>query len=130
MARSWRIVMFRASPSDSTQDSRLQRLFEMVKEEFFAVDQTAEAVNFADIEDCAHEARRKVARLLCEQAASQAGRKGVIRQKSISLVRRPESFGIHAATCFVGSAAVRFSRATGRVSMDRRNCSRKRAGPA
>ena len=63
--------MFRASPSDSTQDRRLQRLLEMVKEEFFPVDQTAAAVNVAAIEDRAHEAGRKVARLLCEHAASQ-----------------------------------------------------------
>jgi hypothetical protein len=63
--------MFRASPTDSTQDSRLQRLLGMVEEEFFAVDQTATAVDFAAIEDRAHEAGRKVARLLCEQAASQ-----------------------------------------------------------
>ena len=63
--------MFHASPSDLTQDPRVQRLLEMAKEEFFAVDQTAAAVNFATIEDRAHEAGRKVARLLCEQAASQ-----------------------------------------------------------
>jgi hypothetical protein len=63
--------MFRASPSDLIQDPHLRQLLEMVKEEFFAVDQTAAAVNFAAIEDRAHKAGRKVARLLCEQAASQ-----------------------------------------------------------
>ena len=63
--------MFRASPTDSTQDPRLERLLGTIKEEFFAVNQTAAALNFAAIEDRAHEAGRKVARLLCEQAASQ-----------------------------------------------------------
>jgi len=63
--------MFRSSPTDSTQDARLQRLLGMVEDEFFAVDQTAAALNFAAIEQRAHEAGRKVARLLCEQAASQ-----------------------------------------------------------
>jgi hypothetical protein len=63
--------MFRASPTDSTQDPRLQRLLGMIEEEFFAVDQTATALDFAAIEHRAHEAGRKVARLLCEQAASQ-----------------------------------------------------------
>ncbi len=63
--------MFRSSPTDSTQDARLQRLLGMVEDEFFAVDQTAAGVNFAAIEQRAHDAGRKVARLLCEQAASQ-----------------------------------------------------------
>ena len=63
--------MFRSSSTDSTQDSRLQRLLGMVEDEFFAVDQTAAGVNFAAIEQRAHEAGRKVARLLCEQTASQ-----------------------------------------------------------
>ena len=62
--------MFRAWPSDLTYDPRLQRLFEMVKEEFFAVNQTAAAVNFAAIEDCAHQVGRKVARLSCVQVTS------------------------------------------------------------
>jgi hypothetical protein len=43
----------------------------MVQEEFFAVDQTGAALDFAAIEQRAHEAGCKVARLLCEQAASQ-----------------------------------------------------------
>jgi hypothetical protein len=63
--------MFRASPSDLTQSPEFQRLLEMVKEEFFAVEQAGAMVNFAAIEDRAHQAGRKVARLLCEQAASQ-----------------------------------------------------------
>jgi hypothetical protein len=63
--------MFRASPTDSTQDPRLQQLLRMVEQDFLAVDQTATALDFATIEQRAHEAGRKVARLLCEQAASQ-----------------------------------------------------------
>ncbi len=63
--------MFRGSPTDSAQDARLQRLLGMVKEEFFAVDQTGAGLDFATIEQRAHEAGRKVARLLCEQTASQ-----------------------------------------------------------
>ena len=62
--------MFRGSPTDSAQDARLQRLLGMVKEEFFAVDQTGAGLDFATIEQRAHEAGRKVARLLCEQTAS------------------------------------------------------------
>lgn len=63
--------MFRNSPADSAQDARLQQLLEMVTEEFFAVDQTAAGLDFATIERRAHEAGRKVARRLSEQAASQ-----------------------------------------------------------
>ena len=63
--------MFRSSLTDSIQDAHLQRLLRMVEDEFFAVDQTAAALNFAAIEQRAHEAGRKVARLLCERAASQ-----------------------------------------------------------
>ena len=62
--------MFRGSPTDSAQDARLQRLLGMVKEEFFAVDQTGAGLDFATISNAAHEAGRKVARLLCEQTAS------------------------------------------------------------
>ena len=42
--------MFRGSPTDSAQDARLQRLLGMVKEEFFAVDQTGAELDFATIE--------------------------------------------------------------------------------
>ena len=49
--------MFRASPTDSTQDPRLERLLGTIKEEFFAVNQTAAALNFAAIEDRAGEGR-------------------------------------------------------------------------
>ena len=63
--------MFRNSPADSAQDARLQQRLEMVTEEFFAVDQTAAGLDFATIERRAHEAGRKVARRLSEQAASQ-----------------------------------------------------------
>ncbi len=62
--------MFRSSPADSAQDARLQQLLGMVTEEFFAVEQTA-GLDFATIEQRAHEAGRKVARRLSEQAASQ-----------------------------------------------------------
>jgi hypothetical protein len=62
--------MFRCLPTDSTQDARLQRLLGMLKDEFSAVDQTTAAMNFAAIEQRAHEAGRKLARLLCEEAAS------------------------------------------------------------
>jgi ribosomal protein L34E len=63
--------MFRSSPADSAQDARLQQLLGMVTEEFFAVDRTAAGLDFATIEQRAHQAGRKVARLLSEQAASQ-----------------------------------------------------------
>jgi hypothetical protein len=63
--------MFRNSPTDSAQDARLQQLLGMVTEEFFAVDQTAAGLDFATIEQRAHEAGRKLARQLSEQAASQ-----------------------------------------------------------
>jgi hypothetical protein len=42
----------------------------MVSEEFFGVDDSGATLNFAAIEQRAHQAGRKVARLLCEQAAS------------------------------------------------------------
>ena len=45
--------MFRGSPTDSAQDARLQRLLGMVKEEFFAVDQTGAGLDFATIEQLA-----------------------------------------------------------------------------
>jgi hypothetical protein len=64
--------MFRLSSTDSSQDSRLEQLLATVSEEFFGVDDSAAPLNFASIEERAHEAGRKVARLLCEQAASQA----------------------------------------------------------
>jgi hypothetical protein len=63
--------MVRTSPADSTQDPRLERLLGMVEDEFLAVDRTAAALDFAAIEQRAHEAGRQVARLLREQAASQ-----------------------------------------------------------
>src|SRR6516165_5086921 len=71
LARSRRTVMFRSSSTDSSQDSCLQQLLAMVTEEFFGVDKSAATLNFAAIEQRAHEAGRKVARLLCEQAASE-----------------------------------------------------------
>jgi hypothetical protein len=63
--------MFRAPSSDSSQDSRLQQLLAAVSEEFFGVDKSDAPLSFAAIEQRAHEAGRKVARLLCEQTASQ-----------------------------------------------------------
>ena len=63
--------MFRASSTDSSQDSCLQQLLAMVSEEFFGAGNYATGLSFAAIEQRAHEAGRKLARLLCEQAASQ-----------------------------------------------------------
>lgn len=63
--------MFRVSTTDSAQNARLQQLLDIATEEFFAVDQTAAGLDFATIEQRAHEAGRKLACLLSEQAASQ-----------------------------------------------------------
>jgi hypothetical protein len=64
--------MFRLSSTDSSQDSRLKQLLAAISEEFVGVDECGAPLNFASIEQRAHDAGRKVARLLCEEAASQA----------------------------------------------------------
>ena len=62
--------MFRGSPTDSAQDARLQRLLGMVKEEFSRLIRRVRG-STSPPSQRAHEAGRKVARLLCEQTASQ-----------------------------------------------------------
>ena len=51
--------------------SRLQQLLAAVFEKFSSVDKSAAPLNFAAVQQRAHEAGRKVARLLCKQTASQ-----------------------------------------------------------
>jgi len=62
--------MFRSSAPDPSHDSRLQQLLAMVSDEFVGLEQGASTLNFAEIERRAHEAGRKLARRLCEQATS------------------------------------------------------------
>ena len=64
--------MFRSSATDPSQDARLQQLLALVSEEFLGLNEDAASLNFAAIEQRAHEAGRMLARRLCEQAASQA----------------------------------------------------------
>jgi hypothetical protein len=63
--------MFRSSAPDPSHDSRLPQLLAMVSDEFVGLQQDASSLNFAEIERRAHEAGRKLARRLCEQAAAQ-----------------------------------------------------------
>jgi hypothetical protein len=63
--------MFGSPAPDPSQDSRLQQLLAMVSEEFFGLDEDAASLDLVAIERRAHEAGRKLARRLCEQAASQ-----------------------------------------------------------
>ena len=62
--------MSRGPPTDSAQDPCLRQVLGMVTEVFVAADRTAAALDFAAIEPRAHEAGRKLARRLSEQAAS------------------------------------------------------------
>jgi hypothetical protein len=64
--------MFRSSAPDPSHDARLPQLLAMVSDEFVGLDQDASSLNFAEIERRAHEAGRKLARRLCEQAATSA----------------------------------------------------------
>jgi hypothetical protein len=63
--------MFRSSATDPSQDPRLQQIVAMVAQEFSGLEEDAASLNFAEIERRAHEAGRKLARRLCERAASQ-----------------------------------------------------------
>src|SRR6516165_11596422 len=66
--------MFRASDLDASQDAQFQKFLALVQREFFGTDSNLADLDFATIEHRAHEAGQKVARLLCEQAASKQAR--------------------------------------------------------
>lgn len=66
--------MFRASDGDASQNPHFQKFLALVPREFWETESNLADLDFATIEQRAHEAGQKVARLLCEKAASQQAR--------------------------------------------------------
>ena len=70
LAWSRRTMMFRASSIDSSQDRRLKQLLTAISHGLFGADGPSADLDFASIEPLAHDAGRKLARQMCEEAAS------------------------------------------------------------
>ncbi len=62
--------MFRTASTDAFGDTRLERLFQEVSREVFGPDEELKDLDFATIEQRAHEVGQRVARRLSEEAAA------------------------------------------------------------
>ena len=62
--------MFRSSAPDSPLDSRLEEIFREISQDLFGTEEELRKLDFATIEQRAHEVGRRVAQRLTEEAAA------------------------------------------------------------
>lgn len=63
--------MFRSSAPDLSEDPKFQQLLALLRRDLFPGDVSPASLDFATIEQRAHEAGQKIARTLCEQVAAE-----------------------------------------------------------